>query len=89
GAIPAAGLPSAATARWRRQRRPGPAGAWRCCRASWAIPIPAWRRSRSDALPPPREIWLLIRPDLAEVPRVRAVADALADLFRKNRALFG
>jgi DNA-binding transcriptional LysR family regulator len=41
------------------------------------------------ALPPPREIWLLIRPDLAGVPRVRAVADALADLFAANRALFG
>ncbi|MBW8724243.1 MAG: LysR family transcriptional regulator [Inquilinus limosus] len=42
-----------------------------------------------DAPPPPREIWLLIRPDLTEVPRVRAVADALAGLFHENRALFG
>ncbi|MGK9165472.1 LysR family transcriptional regulator [Inquilinus limosus] len=41
------------------------------------------------ALPPPREIWLLIRPDLTDVPRVRVVADALAGLFRENRALFG
>ncbi|WP_437358715.1 LysR family transcriptional regulator [Inquilinus limosus] len=41
------------------------------------------------AQPPPREVWLLIRPDLTDVPRVRAVADALAELFRESRALFG
>jgi DNA-binding transcriptional LysR family regulator len=31
-----------------------------------------------------REIWLLIRPDLKRVPRVRAVADYLAEVFRRE-----
>jgi len=36
---------------------------------------------------PPRELWMLIRPDLAAVPRVRAVSDVLDTLFRENRDL--
>ncbi len=37
-----------------------------------------------------REIWLLIRRDLARVPRVRAVADDLVGIFkREGRALAG
>jgi DNA-binding transcriptional LysR family regulator len=32
-----------------------------------------------------RELWLLIRPDLTRVPRVRAVADYLVELFRRER----
>ena len=32
--------------------------------------------------PPPQELWLLVRPDLAKVPRVRVVADFLAELFK-------
>ena len=32
-----------------------------------------------------RELWLLIRPDLAKVPRVRVVADYLVELFRRER----
>jgi DNA-binding transcriptional LysR family regulator len=32
--------------------------------------------------PPDAELWLLVRPDLAAVPRVRAVADAVAGLCR-------
>ena len=31
--------------------------------------------------PPPRELWMLMRPDVARVPRVRAVADHLLTLF--------
>lgn len=67
-------------------------------RAGWGVallprflgdPDPKLAPVALDALPPPREIWLLIRPDLAEVPRVRAVADALAELFREHRPLFG
>ncbi|WP_225770777.1 LysR family transcriptional regulator [Inquilinus sp. Marseille-Q2685] len=67
-------------------------------RAGWGVallprflgdPDPGLAPVDLPALPPPREVWLLIRPDLAEVPRVRAVADALADLFRESRALFG
>jgi DNA-binding transcriptional LysR family regulator len=34
--------------------------------------------------PPERELWMLLRPDLARVPRVRAVADYLAGLFRPS-----
>lgn len=67
-------------------------------RAGWGVallprflgdPDPGLAPVALDTLPPPREIWLLIRSDLAEVPRVRAVANALAGLFRENRALFG
>lgn len=34
---------------------------------------------------PERDVWLLIRRDLTKVPRVRAVADYLVDLFRRER----
>lgn len=32
-----------------------------------------------------REVWLLVRPDLTRVPRVRAVADYIFELFRRER----
>lgn len=35
------------------------------------------------AVPPAAELWLLVRPDLATVPRVRVVADAVAELCRE------
>jgi DNA-binding transcriptional LysR family regulator len=35
--------------------------------------------------PPDREIWMLLRKDVARLPRVRAVADYLAVMFRKDR----
>lgn len=35
--------------------------------------------------PPDREIWMLLRKDVARLPRVRAVADYLAVLFRRDR----
>lgn len=41
------------------------------------------------ALPPEREIWILVRRDLARVPRVRIVADELAGLFHANQSLLG
>jgi DNA-binding transcriptional LysR family regulator len=36
---------------------------------------------------PERDVWLLIRRDLRKVPRVRAVADHLIDMFRRERRL--
>lgn len=45
------------------------------------------RRMELGETPPPRELWLLIRPDLAKEPRVRAVADHLAALVKTNRRL--
>jgi DNA-binding transcriptional LysR family regulator len=36
---------------------------------------------------PERDVWLLIRRDLAKIPRVRAVADYLVDVFRRERRL--
>jgi DNA-binding transcriptional LysR family regulator len=36
---------------------------------------------------PERDVWLLIRRDLTKVPRVRAVADYLAEVFRRERRL--
>ncbi len=35
--------------------------------------------------PPNREIWMLLRKDVARLPRVRAVADYLAAMFRRAR----
>jgi DNA-binding transcriptional LysR family regulator len=37
---------------------------------------------------PERDVWLLIRRDLAKVPRVRAVADYLVEIFQRERRLF-
>lgn len=34
-----------------------------------------------------RDVWLLIRRDLAKVPRVRVVADYLIEIFRRDRRL--
>jgi DNA-binding transcriptional LysR family regulator len=36
---------------------------------------------------PEREVWLVIRRDLRNVPRVRALADYLAEVFRRERRL--
>lgn len=35
--------------------------------------------------PPDREIWMLLRKDVARLPRVRAVADYLVAMFRRDR----
>lgn len=40
---------------------------------------------RLDKKPPDREVWLLLRPDLAKVPRVRMLAEFLTALFRRER----
>ncbi|WP_198370665.1 LysR family transcriptional regulator [Roseomonas rosulenta] len=37
------------------------------------------------ATPPSREAWLLVRRDISRVPRVRAVAEAVATIFRQDR----
>jgi hypothetical protein len=36
---------------------------------------------------PERDLWLLIRRGLTKVPRVRAVADFLIEIFRRERRL--
>lgn len=43
-------------------------------------------RLQALAVPPPapRELWLLVHPDLRRSPRVRAALDFLADLFRRE-----
>jgi len=38
--------------------------------------------------PPPRELWMLTRREAGKTPRVRAVMEFLAELFRKEKALF-
>jgi DNA-binding transcriptional LysR family regulator len=35
--------------------------------------------------PPDREVWMLLRKDVARLPRVRAVADYLVAMFRRDR----
>ena len=37
--------------------------------------------------PPVRDVWLLIRRDLAKVPRVRALADYLVEVFQREQRL--
>jgi DNA-binding transcriptional LysR family regulator len=37
-----------------------------------------------DEAPPPRELWMLMRPDVARLARVRAVADHLVTLFEES-----
>ena len=37
---------------------------------------------------PERDIWLLVRRDLKNVPRVRALTDYLVEVFRRDRYLF-
>lgn len=37
--------------------------------------------------PPDREIWMLLRKDVARLPRVRAVADYLAAMFHRDRRI--
>jgi len=51
-----------------------------------AAPDPGLVEVALGELPPARDIWLLMRPDLARIPRVRIVVDYLADLFRRERA---
>ena len=46
---------------------------------------PGLRRLDWGQAPPAREVWLLTRPDLARVPRVRAVTDYLTALFRTEQ----
>lgn len=38
---------------------------------------------------PERDVWLIIRRDLAKVPRIKAVADYLVELFQRERRLLG
>jgi DNA-binding transcriptional LysR family regulator len=38
---------------------------------------------------PTREVWLLLRRELTRVPRIRAVADYLIELFRREKRLLG
>jgi DNA-binding transcriptional LysR family regulator len=40
-----------------------------------------------DAEAPQREVWLLMRKDLAEAPRIRAVAEEIAELFNREKDL--
>lgn len=35
------------------------------------------------AIPPPRELWLVMRPDMARIPRIRLVADGILEIFRR------
>jgi len=48
---------------------------------------PALAELAFGELPPPRDVWLLARPNLARVPRLRVVADFIAELFRRERKL--
>ncbi len=49
---------------------------------------PALIEVRLSETPPTRELWLLTRRDVQKTPRIRAVADFLHDLIRRERSLF-
>ena len=36
---------------------------------------------------PERDLWLLVRPDLKKVPRMKALTDYLVEVFQKDRRL--
>lgn len=55
---------------------------WLAAAVSGLVRVPLGRE------PPAGALWMLIRPDLVKVPRVRAVADHLRTLFEANRSLF-
>lgn len=54
--------------------------------------LPEWlARTRTDLValdmgeaPPSRELWLIMRPDIARIPRVRLVADHLIEMFERK-----
>ncbi|MEW6644588.1 MAG: LysR family transcriptional regulator [Pseudomonadota bacterium] len=54
--------------------------------------LPEWlARTRPDLValdmgesPPSRELWLIMRPDIARIPRVRLVADHLIEMFERR-----
>lgn len=48
---------------------------------------PTLKRLSAENGPPPREIWLVVHPDLRRAPRIRAVMDFLIDLFERERRL--
>ncbi len=52
-------------------------------------PDPALIRIDHGALPPPRELWLLMRRETARLPRVRALADELTTIVESARDLLG
>src|SRR5579859_779629 len=45
------------------------------------------QRAPVDSETPQREVWLLMRKDLAEKPRIRAVAEEIAELFHREKEL--
>ena len=55
---------------------------WLAGTLSGLVPVPLGRE------PPVGALWMLIRPDLVPVPRVRAVADYLVSVFDANRGVF-
>ena len=80
------GFPFAPTARRRRLPRRARVSASRSSRDTWRPTIRASCGSRlEDGCP--SDVWLLIRRDLKNVPRVRAVADYLIDVFQRDRRL--
>ena len=50
--------------------------------------LPGDRLRRPTPTPPKREIWVMTRRDLADVPRVRLLLDALGRWFRTDREVF-
>lgn len=46
---------------------------------------PALRLADAAAAPPERDIWLVSHPDVRRSPRVRAVADLIADIFEADQ----
>ncbi|MCW5615001.1 MAG: LysR family transcriptional regulator [Rhodocyclaceae bacterium] len=69
---------------------------YQACRAGLGIALLPHFLARSDAAlvavpcdnaPPPRSLWLVVHPDVRRSPRVRAVADSLAEIIAAAAAV--
>jgi DNA-binding transcriptional LysR family regulator len=77
------------------QQQPGIAAA--AARAAFGVALvpdfiavgdPGLKRVFPEETLPEPDLWLLMRRDLAKIPRIRAVADYLIELFRREGNLF-
>ena len=73
-----------------------PAVLYQACRAGLGIALLPHFLARSDTAlvavpcdnaPPPRSLWLVVHPDVRRSPRVRAVADSLAEIIAAAAAV--
>ncbi|HEX2942121.1 MAG TPA: LysR substrate-binding domain-containing protein, partial [Rhodopila sp.] len=85
-ALPNAALALATNSRYA-QRTAALAGMGIACLARYLGDAVALQRLREPAAPASRGLWLAVHQDIRHMPRVRAVADALAAGIRARAAI--